>query len=54
MAVSRDSHEWGGQNGFLTEVLLGYDLTVTQPGVSNNARTPCPLESSGNQVGSGL
>jgi len=54
VAVSKDGHEWGGQNGFLTEVLLGYDLTVAQPGVSSNTRTACPLESSGNQVGSGL
>jgi len=37
----REGHEWGGHNGFLAEVLLGYDLlvTVVQPGVSSNTRT---------------
>jgi len=29
-AVSREGPEWGGQNGFLAEVQLGSDLTVTQ------------------------
>ena len=29
----------GGRNGFLAEVLLGYDLIVTQPDVSSNAST---------------
>jgi len=29
-AVSKESHEWGGRNGFLAEVQLGYDLIVTR------------------------
>ena len=37
-AVSREGHEWGGRNGFLAEVQLGYDLTVTR-----FSKNPYPL-----------
>ena len=29
-ADPRGGHEWGGRNGLLAEVLLGYDLIVVQ------------------------